>query len=250
MNFIIRERTFGNFIRCHRAYVDYDDPHVLVRDLRLPVYNLLNTGLVLNLRLIICFVVQFVKFNDQTEDEILQDFYFCSKTERILSRYQIFDVIDECFRYILNSIENFIHNGSNWIIKKIFFVDVHVGRYRGFRGGCKNVRLPDEIKNKKAVLHIKCEDDMCFLYCVCAKLYPAKNNVNKPSSYKKNLRNFDTRHLKFPVGKTEIKKFEKNNCFRINDFGYEESLKVIYPIYFSKQNVDFTEIDLLLYNNH
>ena len=82
------------------------------------------------------------------------------------------------------------------------------------------------------------------------KLYPAKNNVNKPSTYKKNLQNFDTRHLKFPVGKTEIKKFEKNNCFRINVFGYEESLKVIYPIYFSKQSVDFTEIDLLLYKNH
>ena len=98
---------FNNFIRCHHAYVDYNDLHFLTRDLRLTVYNLLNVSLVLNLQLIICFAVQFVKFNDLTRDGILQDFYFCSKTERILSRYQILGAFDECFRYILNSNQKF-----------------------------------------------------------------------------------------------------------------------------------------------
>ena len=33
-------------------------------------------------------------------------------------------------------------------------------------------------------------------------------------------------------------------------YGYEEKLKIICPIYFSKQNTEFIEIDLLLFKGH
>ena len=251
MQFTLRENTFGGFLRSFRSNVTHTDPHALVRDARRDIYNLLNVGIVLNLRIIICLAVQFVKRDDLTGDEIEQNFYFCSHAERVLSRHQIYDAIDRCFTYILNTIEQFTRNGSGWVIKQILFVDVHIGRYRGFRGGCKkNVKLPEEIKRKKAVLTIRCTDDRCFVYCVAAKLYPAKHNAGNPSSYKKCLPNFNLRKLKFPIDKIGIKVFESNNKLRINVFGYEEKLRIIYPIYFSKQNTEFIDIDLLLFKGH
>lgn len=252
MRFVLRENAFAGYVRSYRAVIHYHDPYLLVQDARNPIYNLLNSGLILRLRLVICLFLQFVKTIESGE-EIVQNFYFCSRAQRVISRHQIREAIDSCFAHLLISIDNFIHNGSGWNIKEIVFIDVNIARYRGFRGGGgKIVELPNRIKNKKAVLNIKCLDKYCFLYCIAAKLYPAKNNANRPSKYKKFLKEFNIRNLKFPVGESEIKIFEKNNNVKIFVYGYEENLKVVYPIYFSKQNdrENFAEVDLLFFKNH
>lgn len=123
--------------------------------------------------------------HENTEEEISDTFYFCSQCERILSSYQIQIAIRNAFKKILNSIDIFIRNGSGWSIKNINFLDIHLGRYREMRGGCKSVTLPKVLKQKRALLSIQCDDDLCFLYCVAAKLFPQAKNVCRTSSYKK-----------------------------------------------------------------
>lgn len=100
-------------MRTYRAHVDYVVPQVLFREARRQIYNFLNSGIVLRLRIIICLAL--LEFTKLTDDggEIVRPFYFCSHAKRILPRHKIFESTDRCFARILISIQNFVRNGSD-----------------------------------------------------------------------------------------------------------------------------------------
>lgn len=173
MNFFRRSSAFRGYAQRYTARVTpgYSDPLVLLNDVRELIFNILfNNNLSLRLRFIICLTITFMKRTD--ESLIYQDFYFCSCAERITSAFHINEKLDKCFQKILNSIESFIRYGSGWVIKAINSVDVHVGKYSSNFGGCYKIKLPKFLKNKKCLLNIKCNDNLCFIYCVLAQLYP------------------------------------------------------------------------------
>lgn len=107
--------------RAHRGYIsslranltNYEDPYQVYTDARSVIHNILNTDIILRLRIIICLNIIFYKFISD-EEEITQTFYFCSAAERILSSFQIMSAINSGFAKIFNSIESFIRNGSVW----------------------------------------------------------------------------------------------------------------------------------------
>lgn len=118
IRFFERAEAYHGFVRTLRANVsNYTDPEKLFRDSRTIIYNEINSGYLIRLRLIICLCIIFEKVK---ENEIVESrsFYFCSKAERILSSVMIYPKIDNAFRKILESIDSFIRNGSGWSIKK------------------------------------------------------------------------------------------------------------------------------------
>lgn len=250
IRFYERSEAYRGFVRTLRANVrNYFDPDKLFRDVRTTIYNEINNGFLLRLRLIICLCITFQK-SKENETVESKSFYFCSNAERILSSVMIYSKIDKAFRKILESIDSFVRNGSGWTIKKIEFIDLHLGNYRELRGGCTHaVQLPIRLKNKKSLLNICCHDNKCFLYCVAAKLFPVKNNKYRASKYKKYIKYFDTRDISFPVKLSEVYKFERKNNLKINVFGFESN--DVFPIYVSK-NIKSRrpDIDLLYYERH
>lgn len=115
IRFFERAEAYHGFVRTLRANVsNYTDPEKLFRDSRTIIYNEINSGYLIRLRLIICLCIIFEKENDES-----RSFYFCSKAERILSSVMIYAKIDNAFRKILESIDSFIRNGSGWSIKKL-----------------------------------------------------------------------------------------------------------------------------------
>ena len=58
-------------------------------------------------------------------------------------------------------------------------------KYKPIRGGSW-IDLPDWIKNKKACINIKNEDEMCFKWCILAALHPveSKSKPERISHYK------------------------------------------------------------------
>ncbi|GBN08354.1 hypothetical protein AVEN_87773-1 [Araneus ventricosus] len=247
INFENYRSSFRGYTRTLRALVNYIDPHELYNDVRAVIYDILNTDIVLRLRLIICLSIVFSKWNEQGE-ETTCTFYFCSTAFRILSNLEIYPTIDAAFSKIFISIENFVRNGSGWQIKSISSIDLHLGQYRVFRGGCKNVCLPSKIKNKKAVLNIKCADNKCFLYSIAAKLYPSKFHGERAVKYRRYLKYFRIGNIKFPTPISKVAQFETLNNLRINVYGWEEN--EIFPMYVSKQTKEYTCIDLLYYEKH
>lgn len=250
IRFYERAQAYHGFVRTLRANVTgYFDPEKLFRDARHTIYNEINSGYLLRLRLMICVCIIFQKSKQNGEFES-KSFYFCSNAERILSSLVIYAKIDKAFRKILESIDSFVRNGSGWTIKQIEFIDIHLGNYRELRGGCAHaVKLPIRLKNKKSLLNILCHDNKCFLYCIAAKLFPAKNNKGRVSKYKKYIKYFDTRGITFPVKLVDIYKFERKNNLKIHVFGYENN--DVFPIYVSKNlKSRQPDIDLLYYEKH
>lgn len=252
IRFFERAEAYHGFVRTLRANIsNYIDPEKLFRDARTIIYNEINTGYLLRLRLIICLCIVFekVKENETIESK---SFYFCSKAERILSSVMIYPKIDNAFRKILESIDSFIRNGSGWTIKNLDFIDLHLGNYREFRGGCAHaVQLPVRLKNKKSLLNIRCHDNKCFIYCIAAKLYPVKRNKERVSNYLKCVKKyFNLQNISFPVKLSDIYKFEIKNNLKIHVFGYEN--KDVFPLYVSKntKKSKHPDIDLLYYDKH
>lgn len=245
--FYLKESAFQNYVNTYRMDVtDRNDPIKLMSDIKQDVFNLIKTITIsLRIRFIICMSLLFSKVNNENGLEF-HTFYFCSKTERVLSQYQINEKIQKAFQKISNSIEDFLSHGSGWIIHNINYVDIHIGHYSDRKGGCKSVNLPTKLKNKKALLHIYCEKNMCFIFCILAALFPQKANKNKESSYKKYMKYLKFQHLNFPVKISDIKKFEKRNNVTVNVFSFETD---IYPIYISKFKSS-KEIHLLLHKKH
>lgn len=239
--FVKQVSAFKGYAEAHTAHVDHEtsDPLMFLNNMRQKIASLLTDN---RLRFIICLVITFVKYSE--DSEIYRDFYFCSFVERITSAFQINEKLDMAFEKILHSIENFVRYGSGWIINTVKHIDVHIGKYNSISGGCYNIELPSFIKKKKCMLNIKCKDNLCFVYCILAKLYPSSSNKNVVSSYKKYLKYIDIKKL-FPVTLDSIKYFEKRNNLSINVYSYDSE---VFPIYVSKKRT--TKINLFLYKNH
>ena len=100
--------------------------------------------------------------------------YFNSVTKTVInSEFSL----DKSFQEILYRIDNWIHEGSGWIIESINGEYVIISMYsplieRSF------AELPNELKNpKKGLINIKNNDNKCFLWCHVRHLNLIKKNI-------------------------------------------------------------------------
>ncbi|GFQ93384.1 uncharacterized protein TNCT_369411 [Trichonephila clavata] len=107
------------------------------------------------------------------------------------------------------------------------------------------IPLPPKLKNKKAILNIKNEDQRCFLWCVLAHLHPVEANANRVSTYLKFQNELCTKNLTFPTPLNQIECFEEKNKISINVFGFE---KEIFPLKITTKDFD-KHVNLLLISN-
>lgn len=249
MQFYLRQKAHRGYLQSFRSNIEgFQDPYQVYSAARPIVKQLINTSTILKIRLLICINVIFKK-NITESDELEQNFYFCSHCERVISKFQSDGAITRCFSNIQENIANFIRNGSGWTIKKINFIDVHIGKYRENKGGCKKGSLPPHIQRKKALLNIDCADNMCFMYCIAAGLFPRKKNSSRASVYKRFLKYFKIKNLTFPMSVENVPIFEKLNKIVVNIFAYEEREREIYPMYISSKKY-IKEVDMFFYKKH
>ena len=115
---------------------------------------------------------------------------------------------------------------------KVNQLQIHIADWKPISGS-SYIPLPARIKNKKAVINIKNEDNQCFKWCVARALNPVEKNSERiTKELKDQSKRLDWSGLKFPVDLKQIKIFEKNNPeISINVFGYEGE---VYPLKISK----------------
>jgi hypothetical protein len=120
-------------------------------------------------------------------------------------------------------------------------------KLRSIAGG-SYVELPPWIMNKKAIVNIKNDDSLCFVYSVLASLYPVLKDANRVSNYKTKLTKL--KYDNKPMEIKDIGKFERDNGLAINVFGLEhKDSKMITPLYISKvENKE--RINIFLYEKH
>ena len=94
---------------------------------------------------------------------------------------------------------NFQQSGSNWVLQKISRLEIHFANWQPL-GGSTFFPLPAKIKNKKALINLKNEDNQCFKWCVVRALNPVDKNPNRiTKELIEQAKSLNWNGLKFPV---------------------------------------------------
>ena len=152
--------------------------------------------------------------------------------------------LENAFQQILYRIDNWINEGSGWIVELIKSQYINISTYRPLSGS-SYMNLPVELKSpRKGLINIKNKDKKCFLWCHVRHINPSKEHPERiKKTDKKIAEKLDYDGIEFPVQEKDFNKIEVKNNICINVFGYEN--KLVFPIYVSDQKFEDL-IDLLL----
>ena len=234
--------AFNNYIN---QYVidgsDAFDGLTFLREARNSIINVLNSNR--NIKAILYF--NCVMEREGAEGTISEPFAFHSAIKIILEGTDVEEVLDEMIDEIETAIQKTENaQGSGWVLVKIINVTLHTAEWNPLNAG-SYMELPAYLKNKKAIINMKNQDDKCFMWCVLRALNPKNGHperVDKDLISKQDTLNM--KGIKYPVNLRDIDRFESlNPTISITVLGYNEKEKV-YPLRVS----DYTgcEHDIIL----
>ena len=234
--------AFNNYVN---QYVingsDVYDGLTFLREAKASITNILNLNR--GIKAILYFnVIMFRK----TEDGIRKErFAFHSSIKLILENTDVEEVYDEMVAEIEEAMQKAENTeGSGWTLSVIESIVLHTAKWDPLNAG-SYMELPAFLKNKKAIINMKNQDDKCFMWCILRALNPKDTN---PDRIDKDLKSKqDTLNMKgilYPVSLRDIDRFESlNPTISVTVLGYDETDKV-YPLRVS----DYTgcEHDIIL----
>ena len=152
--------------------------------------------------------------------------------------------LENSFQETLYLIDNWINEGSGWIVESIESQYINISTYRPLSGS-SYMDLPVELKSpRKGLINIKNKDQKCFLWCHVRHINPSKEHSERiKKTDKKIAEKLDYDGIEFPVQEKDFNKIEVKNNICINVFGYENWL--VFPIYVSDKKFE-DSMDLLL----
>ena len=195
-----------------------------------------------NTKMKMILICQMQKTDLTTGETIEVEADFHSDIEINIAEKDKNKLLDKMIARIEEVLANFQQSGSNWVFQEIQRLEIHFANWQPL-GGSTFIPLPAKLKNKKAVINPKNEDNQCFKWCIARALNPVKKNSERiTKELIEQAKSLNWNGLKFPVGLKAIKIFENNNpSISINVFGYEEE---VYPLKISKEK-RINNIDLL-----
>ncbi|GFQ65098.1 uncharacterized protein TNCT_338041 [Trichonephila clavata] len=111
-----------------------------------------------------------------TEDFESCTSYFRSKC--CISLNQEIPDVETSIAKVIASCNEFENKGSGWEFQEVVKNELKIAIYKPL-AAASYIPLPPKLKNKKAILNIKNEDQRCFLWCVLAHLHPVEANANR-----------------------------------------------------------------------
>lgn len=121
----------------------------------------------------------------EIEQTIKETLYFTtanvvmSMTSNIqeIYRTQIVDVLSE-------SVQDTAVRGSGFALSRIKSLDIQVCMFEPLKAS-SFIELPNDLKNKKCIVNVMNNDNMCFKWAVLSAIHPMKKNPNRVALYKK-----------------------------------------------------------------
>ena len=203
------------------------------------ILNLMRENRQTRVRMILtCEMTRKELFSESTQ--ILNSFFHSETVENLEASNQSV-IYDGSIQTIEEIIQNFNQRGSNWRFQRVLFLDFHFTDFIPLRGSTF-LPLPKKIRDKKAVINMKNDDNQCFKWSVRRSRHPVDVHPERiTKELKDQSERLDWSGLKFPVKLDHIVIFEKfNPSISINVFGFEGD---VYPLRLSKSK---SEQNLLL----
>ena len=222
------------------------DPLTFLNDASPAIINIFNLNR--NIKAIL-YLNCIMKCSDLEGCTKIKRFAYHSKGQKlILESTDIYEIYEEMINEIEEEIQKVENSeGSGWVFVEVENLTLHTVKWDPLKAS-SYIKLPKELKNKKAIINMKNEDNKCFLWCVLRALNPSKDKhpsrIDKDLKSKEHTLNMDG--IAYPVDFRGIDRFEKQNLeISISVLGYNEEEKV-YPLKLSKYTGSKHDIILLL----
>ena len=217
---------------------------------------------------------EMLRVNNSTGEESTNKTGFWSSTYDNFTNTNLSSIYDKMKDEILSKFAEYLGRGSGLRLGRVIKLVIKTRHHKPLKGAgnkLRNVKLPDDIMRRKAVINMDDnKDNQCFKWAVTRAANPVSgkqhpNYVNDTLKKQSNVFNWD--NITFPMEVRMIKKFEKQNQHvkvgnktgvSINVYYIENEIcdgKVtssISPLEPSKFVDDESKypIDLLYYDNH
>ena len=160
---------------------------------------------------------------------IYERFAFHSKgLKLILEGTDENEIYDEMVEEIMEEIyKTEMIESSGWQFEKVEKLVLHTTRWDPINAG-SYIELPPELKNKKAIINMKNEDDKCFLWSVLRGLNPKDNHPERvDNDLKSKVDTLNMQGIQYPVDFRGIDRFESQNLdISITVLGYNKDERV------------------------
>ena len=183
-----------------------------------------------------------------SEEEMTYDYgYFHTHVERIMEDTDLEELYERMTRECLEKIERLLNGGSGWQFASVESFDINVVPFNPL-GGSSYFPLPSKLAVKKAIINVQNkQDNKCFMWAVTSAIYPIKKNPQRISSEMRvNSEKLNWEGIDFPTPLYQITRFERQNPYSINVYGYKGS--IVYPLRISKHENEQC-INLILLEN-
>ena len=211
-----------------------------------PIINIFNSNR--NIKTMLYLHVLMERQQPEEPEPRIDKFAFHSKgLKLILEGTDENDTYDEMADEIMEEIiKTEIAEGSGWVFVKVEKLVLHTTRWEPVTAG-SYIELPQELKNRKAIINMKNQDDKCFMWSVLRALNPKDKNAERIDNDLKNkVDTLNMEGIQYPVSLRAIDRFEHLNPeISITVLGYNEDEKV-YPLKVSKYTGCKHDIVLLL----
>ena len=152
-----------------------------------------------NTKMKMILICQMQKTDLTTGETIEVEADFHSDIEINIAEKDKNKLLDKMIARIEEVLANFQQSGSNWVFQQIIRLEIHFANWQPL-GGSTFIPLPAKIKNKKAVINPKNEDNQCFKWCVVRALNPVKKNSERiTKELIEQAKSLNWNGLKFPV---------------------------------------------------
>ena len=167
-------------------------------------------------------------------EEIFTDYHFNTKNNVVDESTNLVEFLSVSVERLIELIESLQGKGSGWVFDKVLHFDILVDKYTPLAAS-SYMALPKFLADKKAIINPKNDDDECFKWCVTEAVYPQKRDCERiTKKSRENAKLFNWKGIKFPMKKSQIDLFEKNNPeYAVNVLGYSKQ-DGIHPIRISK----------------
>ena len=156
--------AFSGYARSYKVkIIDKRDLIIQLKASELSIKDLFKDLLVeikgFNYQITLTILLNKIKTDGDTE---YSPVYFNSTTKTVINNKF---GLDQSFQEILCRIDNWINEGSGWVIKEIRNQYLNVSSYSPLIGNTY-IELPNELKHsRKGLINIKNDDNKCFLWC-------------------------------------------------------------------------------------
>ena len=142
-------------------------PREFFRRVRPQVASYLNREKITKVKLMLNCLMS--KTNLQTGEYIEVTPSFNSDVKINLEGMNKFKLVDEMFEEVMVRMANYQKEGSNLQFEQFIELVIPFAKYEPLRGS-SYMPLPGKLKNKKAIVNMKNEDNQCFKWCVTRAL--------------------------------------------------------------------------------